>query len=101
MTGASITDDREVERNVTALRDFTDLPIVVGFGVKDGSSAKKMSKVSDGVIVGTALVKSIADLNAQNSINKDDVKRCTALIGIIRKELDDGKEANSFFEEHE
>ncbi|MGB0559872.1 MAG: tryptophan synthase subunit alpha, partial [Pseudohongiellaceae bacterium] len=39
VTGASITDVDEVERNVSALRTSTDLPIVVGFGIKDGKSA--------------------------------------------------------------
>ena len=101
VTGASITDDKEVEQNVNALRTFTNLPIVVGFGVKDGNSAKRMSRASDGVIVGTALVKSIASLNAQESIDKEDLKRCTAIIGLIRRELDSDAESNPTFKEHE
>ena len=47
VTGASITDAQEVERNVSALRSSTNLPIVVGFGVKDGKSAKEMSQASE------------------------------------------------------
>ena len=101
VTGASITDDKEVEQNVNALRTFTSLPIVVGFGVKDGNSAKRMSRASDGVIVGTALVKSIASLNAQESIDKEDLKRCTAIIGLIRRELDSDAESNPTFKERE
>ena len=101
VTGASITDDQEVERNVSALRALTELPIVVGFGVKDGSSAKKMSRVSDGVIVGTALVKCIARLSTQNKIDKGDIEKCTAIIGLIREELDSDNAPNSNFKEHE
>ena len=101
VTGASITDDQEVERNVSALRALTELPIVVGFGVKDGSSAKKMSRVSDGVIVGTALVKCIARLSTQNKIDKGEIEKCTAIIGLIREELDSDNAPNSNFKEHE
>ena len=101
VTGASITDDQEVERNVSALRALTELPIVVGFGVKDGSSAKKMSRVSDGVIVGTALVKCIARLSTQNKIDKGDIEKSTAIIGLIREELDSDNASNSNFKEHE
>jgi len=101
VTGASITDDQEVERNVSALRASTELPIVVGFGVKDGSSARRMSRASDGVIVGSALVKNIARLSTQNSIDKDDIEDCTAIIGLIRKELDSDNASNSSFKEHE
>lgn len=101
VTGASITDNDEVERNVKSLRAFTDLPIVVGFGVKDSTSARKMSRASDGVIVGTALVKSIGSLNAQECIDKEDVEKCTAIIGAIRKELDSDKGSDSAVKEHE
>ena len=90
-----------MERNVSALRALTELPIVVGFGVKDGSSAKKMSRVSDGVIVGTALVKCIARLSTQNKIDKGDIEKCTAIIALIREALDSYNTPNSNFKEHE
>lgn len=101
VTGASITDAQEVERNVSALRSSTNLPIVVGFGVKDGKSAKEMSQASDGVIVGSALVKKIASLNTQKSIDKGDISRCTAIIRMIRSELDSDNELNSVLKEYE
>jgi len=88
VTGASITDVDEVERNVCSLRSSTDLPIVVGFGIKDGQSAKEMARVSDGVIVGSALVNKIASLTSHEKINAEDIKNSTNIIKEIREELD-------------
>lgn len=88
VTGASITDVDEVERNVCALRSSTDLPIVVGFGIKDGKSAKEMARVSDGVIVGSALVNKIASLTSHEKISAEDIKNSTSIIKEIREELD-------------
>ena len=92
VTGASITDVDEVERNVCSLRSYTDLPIVVGFGIKDGKSAKEMARVSDGVIVGSALVNKIASLTSHEKINAEDIKNSTNIIKEIREELDLDKE---------
>ena len=88
VTGASITDVDEVERNVCSLRSLTDLPIVVGFGIKDGKSAKEMARVSDGVIVGSALVNKIASLTSHEKISAEDIKKSTNIIKEIREELD-------------
>lgn len=88
VTGASITDVDEVERNVCSLRSYTDLPIVVGFGIKDGKSAKEMARVSDGVIVGSALVNKIASLTSHEKISAEDIKNSTNIIKEIREELD-------------
>lgn len=88
VTGASITDVDEVERNVCSLRSSTDLPIVVGFGIKDGKSAKEMARVSDGVIVGSALVNKIASLTSHEKMSAEDIKNSTNIIKEIREELD-------------
>ena len=92
VTGASITDVDEVERNVCSLRSSTDLPIVVGFGIKDGKSAKEMARVSDGVIVGSALVNKIASLTSHEKMSAEDIKNSTNIIKEIREELDLGNE---------
>ena len=100
VTGASITDVDEVERNVFALRSSTDLPIVVGFGIKDERSAKEMARVSDGVIVGSALVEKIARLSLQGEISAEDINKSTNIIKEIRKELDFDNENAIVDEEH-
>jgi tryptophan synthase alpha chain len=43
------------------LRTKTDVPILVGFGISTPEQAKAVAEVADGVIVGSALVKHLAD----------------------------------------
>lgn len=42
---------------VKAVRQYTDLPCAIGFGISTPEQAKKMADISDGVIVGSAIVK--------------------------------------------
>lgn len=43
-----------------AIRQATDLPAAIGFGINTPEQAKKMSEIADGVIVGSAIVKLVA-----------------------------------------
>lgn len=56
ITGAGNLDTAEVASRVEAIRAKTDLPVGVGFGIKDGDSAARVAAVADAVIVGSALV---------------------------------------------
>lgn len=60
VTGASNLPFAEVEQKVKHIREFSQLPICVGFGIRDQQSAKKIAAMADGVIVGTAIVEIIA-----------------------------------------
>jgi tryptophan synthase alpha chain len=91
VTGAAITDSADIAERVKHLRTRTELPIVVGFGIKDTQSALAMADISDGVIVGSALVSKIGEL-ADNSVRDDAaLAQATALIGQIRQALDTGR----------
>lgn len=46
--------------NVSWLRQQTDLPICIGFGISDAGTAAQLAPVSDGLIVGSAIVRRIA-----------------------------------------
>ncbi|MDP0588889.1 MAG: tryptophan synthase subunit alpha [Candidatus Endonucleobacter bathymodioli] len=59
VTGSAALDIAEVERRVRHIKKFTTLPISVGFGIRDGDSAAAISKVADGVIVGSVLVSEL------------------------------------------
>jgi tryptophan synthase alpha chain len=48
-----------VER-VEAIREHTDLPVVVGFGISNADQVKEVANASDGVVVGSALVNCIS-----------------------------------------
>lgn len=60
-TGANLLDPEAVGQAVTRLRPSTDLPILVGFGIRDGDSARRVAAFADGVVVGTALVTTMGE----------------------------------------
>jgi tryptophan synthase alpha chain len=50
---------------ITWLRTKTDVPILVGFGISGADQARAVAAVADGVIVGSALVRQVAELASQ------------------------------------
>lgn len=56
-TGASNLDIDDVSEKMARFRKISSLPIMVGFGVKDGASAKAVAEVADGAVVGSAIVQ--------------------------------------------
>lgn len=66
VTGAGHLNTDEVSAKVSQIKSFTDLPVGVGFGIKDGASAKRVAKVADAVVVGSAIVKRI-EANSSDS----------------------------------
>lgn len=61
VTGSAIMDMTEVSDKLSELRKCTDLPLGVGFGIRDGQSAAKVSEIADAVVVGSSLVRCIEE----------------------------------------
>jgi tryptophan synthase alpha chain len=59
VTGARHLDTDEVARKLQQIRANTDLPVTVGFGVKDAQTAKIVAEIADGVVVGSVVVSKI------------------------------------------
>ncbi len=57
VTGSAALDVTAVADKVAEIRQHTELPIGVGFGIKDADTAARVAKISDAVIVGSALVR--------------------------------------------
>jgi tryptophan synthase alpha chain len=62
VTGADRLDVGAVENKLQELRRYTQLPIGVGFGIRDAASAAKVAAIADAVVVGSALVGRIPEL---------------------------------------
>lgn len=59
VTGAGHLDTADVKQKLELIRANTALPVGVGFGVKDAETAKTISGLADGVVVGSALISKI------------------------------------------
>jgi len=56
VTGASHLRTDGIAEQIALIRSHTDLPIMIGFGIKDGGTARMVAPLADGVVVGTSLV---------------------------------------------
>ena len=59
VTGAGHLNTDDVEKKLVQIRQHTQLPVGVGFGVKDAETAKTVAGIADGVVVGSALISKI------------------------------------------
>lgn len=65
VTGANRLDVSAVADKLQSLREHTQLPVGVGFGIRDAETAAQVAAVADAVVVGSVLVKQIAELAEQ------------------------------------
>jgi tryptophan synthase alpha chain len=61
ITGSRLSLDDSFSESVRAIRRITGKPVAVGFGVSTPEEARVVAEVSDGVIVGSAIVKRLHD----------------------------------------
>ena len=59
VTGAANLDVGAVTEKLAEIRQHTDMPIGVGFGIKDADSAGQVARIADAVVVGSSIVKLI------------------------------------------
>ena len=59
ITGASNLDLADVAANIKRIRAKTDLPVGVGFGIRDGATARAICDVADAAIIGTRVIQEI------------------------------------------
>ncbi len=78
VTGAGNLDLSAIEHKLPQLRKHIKLPIGVGFGIRDAATAKAVSKLCDGVVVGSRIVQEIENSAVQNVITN---------VGKLVKEL--------------
>ncbi len=84
VTGAHRADAEAVAGKLAELRSVAaDLPVLVGFGIKDGASAARIAPHADGVVVGSVLVQTMGEGAAA-----DIPARLEAQVREIRQALD-------------
>ena len=88
VTGAGHLDTVEVADKLAIIRQHTDLPVAVGFGIKDASSAQAVAQVADGVVVGSALVNAMAGAIEGGGDGAAAVTAAADLLGQIRQGID-------------
>ena len=68
VTGARDTVSAEAEKLVTRMRQFTSLPIAVGFGISTAEQVRDVHRYADAVVVGSAIVAEMERLGGASDI---------------------------------
>jgi tryptophan synthase alpha chain len=87
VTGAGHLDVTAVSKQLATIKKHTDLPVTVGFGIKDGKSAAALAPLCEGVVVGSALIERLANAAASDDKSQS-MRDAVALIAEIREAVD-------------
>ncbi len=83
VTGAGHLDTDAVAAMIPRIRRFVDIPVGVGFGIRDAATARAVAQVSDAVVIGTRLIQI---LETQTRHNAPEAAR--SFMAEIRAEMD-------------
>jgi len=84
ITGSAIPDAVKVTGAVARIKRHTDLPVAVGFGVKNAASARAIAEGADGVVVGSALVEALrASLGRDGKAGAGTVRAVTDVVAEL------------------
>ena len=81
ITGSATPDYSQVAAAVARIKSHTNLPVAVGFGVKNAQSAAEIAAHADGVVVGSALIDALK--NSLDSDNRATAKTVDAVTGLV------------------
>ena len=66
ITGQKSANINELKKSLKIVKSKTNLPIVIGFGIKNVKQAKEICQIADGAVIGSAIIK-IIEQNLNNS----------------------------------
>ena len=71
ITGTKSASVNDVKNKIKVIKKITNLPVIAGFGIKNSVDAKKMSSISDGIVIGSSLVNKIEEVyKKKNGLNE-------------------------------
>jgi tryptophan synthase alpha chain len=70
VTGARKALPEELPRFIKRVRQYTDLPLAVGFGVSTIEQGRKIAKLANGVIIGSKIIQLVEEKNGYNNLKK-------------------------------
>ncbi len=82
VTGAANLDTADVEAAIARIKAKTALPVGVGFGIRDGETAKRISGFADAVVIGSRIIQEMEAHPGR------EIEKVRALLTDIRKAMD-------------
>ena len=93
VTGASNIDILDVADRIKTIKNVTDLPVIVGFGISNPDSAAEVASTgSDGVVIGSAIIDK---LDKAHRLGKNPLQEVSSFLKEIKKEMKTSVRINS------
>lgn len=70
VTGASSVEYTDLSEKISSVQSISNIPVAIGFGVKDETSAREIASYGDAVVIGSALVSKLDKCHNQKMIEK-------------------------------
>ncbi len=83
VTGAKHLDLDDVAAKLPAIRGKTRLPVGVGFGIRDGQTARAVAQIADAVVIGSRIIQEMEQASPKTCVEK-----AAALLKEIRGAID-------------
>lgn len=83
ITGATIKAITSVTERISKIKSIVKIPVVVGFGISTSDEAKEISRVADGVVVGSLFVKTIETATEEGDLLPRLVEQVASLKAAI------------------
>ena len=88
ITGTQAPNVANVSINLKKVTTVTDLPVVIGFGIRSPSQASSMANISDGIVVGSAVVDLIkSSLDNDDNPTKQTLNLCLDFISKVSENV--------------
>jgi tryptophan synthase alpha chain len=68
VTGAGNIDVADVANRLQAIRKHVKLPVGVGFGIRDGATARAVAEVADAVVIGSRIIQEIETVGPDKAV---------------------------------
>ena len=86
VTGSGALNVEAVAERLPLIREKTGLPVGVGFGIRDATTAARIARIADAVVVGSRIIEEIEKSNAETAC-----ANVKALVADIRRGVDEVK----------
>ena len=86
VTGSGALNIAAVAERLPLIREKTGLPVGVGFGIRDASTAARIARIADAVVVGSRIIEEI-----EKSTSETACASVRALVTEIRRGVDEVK----------
>ena len=90
VTGAAHIDTKDVEAMLARIRKHTKVPVGVGFGIRDGETARRVGQVADAVVVGSRIVQEL-----EQGAPEAAPERARKLLAEFRAAMDHGASSST------